>query len=80
MQTMSLGLLDLRTLTSFDLQQQAPCNSLSLLLSACPFTAAGLTGEAAVVRLAAALETGTRVISLDLLLLAGHDLRLGPPS
>lgn len=32
------------------------------------------------VRLAAALETGTRVIPLDLLLLAGHDLRFGPPS
>jgi hypothetical protein len=32
------------------------------------------------VRLAAALETGTRVISLDLLLLTGHDLRFGPPS
>lgn len=32
------------------------------------------------VRLAAALEAGSRVISLDLLFLAGHDFRFGPPS
>jgi hypothetical protein len=32
------------------------------------------------VRLAAALGARSRVISLDLLLLAGHDLRFGPPS
>lgn len=30
--------------------------------------------------LAAALGAGSRVISLDLLLLAGYDFRLGPPS
>lgn len=56
------------------------CESLFPLLRACPPIAAGLTGEAAVVRLAAALGAGTRVISLDLLLLAGHNLRFGPPS
>lgn len=32
------------------------------------------------VGLAAALGTGSRVVSLDLLLLAGHDLGFGPPS
>lgn len=30
--------------------------------------------------LATALEAGSRVISLDLLLLAGQDFRFGPPS
>lgn len=40
----------------------------------------GLTGQAAVVRLAAALGAGSRVISLDLLLFAGHDFRFGSPS
>lgn len=30
--------------------------------------------------LAAALEAGSRVISLDLLLLAGQDFGFGPPS
>lgn len=45
-----------------------------------PWGLLGLTGEAAVVWLAAALGAGSRVISLDLLLLAGHDFRFGPPS
>lgn len=77
---MSLGLLDYGTLTSsFNRQQQALCDSLSPWLTACPSLLLELTGEAAVVRLAAALGAGPRVISLDLLLLAGHDLRFGPP-
>lgn len=40
----------------------------------------GLTGKAAVIWLAAALGAGSRVISLDLLLLAGYDLGFGTPS
>lgn len=51
-----------------------------MLITPAPLGGGGLTREAAVVRLAAALEAGSRVISLDLLLLAGHDFRFGPPS